>query len=32
LLGKSGFAVNHVICPEESFMRYIEQLIQYPEA
>ena len=32
LLGKSGFAVNHVICPEESVMRYIEQLIQYPEA
>jgi trk system potassium uptake protein TrkA len=32
LLGKSGFAVDHVICPEESVMRYIEQLIQYPEA
>jgi len=32
LLSKSGFAVDHVICPEESVMRYIEQLIQYPEA
>ena len=32
LLGKSGFAVDHVICPEESVMRCIEQLIQYPEA
>ncbi len=32
LLGKSGFAVDHVICPEESVMRYIQQLIQYPEA
>jgi trk system potassium uptake protein TrkA len=31
-LSKSGFAVDHVICPEESVMRYIEQLIQYPEA
>ncbi len=32
LLGKTGFSVDHVICPEESVMRYIEQLIQYPEA
>ena len=32
LLGRSGFAVDHVICPEESVMRYIHQLIQYPEA
>lgn len=32
LLDKTGFAVDHVICPEESVMRYIEQLIQYPEA
>ncbi len=32
LLGKTGFAVNHVICPEESVMRYIHQLIDYPEA
>ena len=32
LLDKTGCAVDHVICPEESVMRYIEQLIQYPEA
>ena len=32
LLGKTGFSVDHVICPEESVMRYIQQLIQYPEA
>ena len=32
LLGKAGFAVDHVICPEESVMRYIHQLIDYPEA
>ncbi len=32
LLGKSGFAVDHVICPEESVMRHIHQLIDYPEA
>ncbi len=32
LLGKSGFAVDHVICPEASVTRYIHQLISYPEA
>jgi trk system potassium uptake protein TrkA len=32
LLGKSGFAVDNVICPEESVTRYIHQLISYPEA
>ena len=32
LLGKQGFAVDHVICPEESVTRYIHQLISYPEA
>jgi trk system potassium uptake protein TrkA len=32
LLGKAGFAVDHVICPEESVMRTIHQLIDYPEA
>lgn len=32
LLGKTGFAVDHVICPEESVTRYIHQLISYPEA
>ena len=32
LMGKNGFAVDRVICPEESVMRYIHQLIDYPEA
>lgn len=32
LLGKGGFAVDHVICPEESVTRYIHQLIRHPEA
>ncbi|MDP2367175.1 Trk system potassium transporter TrkA [Rhodoferax sp.] len=32
LLGPDGFGVDHVICPEESVMRYILQLIDYPEA
>ncbi len=32
LLGKNGFGVSHVICPEESVMHYIHQLIDYPEA
>ena len=32
LLASDGFAVDHVICPEESLMHYINQLIAYPEA
>ena len=32
LMSKAGFAVDRVICPEESVMRYIHQLIDYPEA
>ena len=32
LMGKNGFAVDRVICPEESVMRHIHQLIDYPEA
>ena len=32
LLGNNGFAVDHVICPEESVTRYIHKLISYPEA
>ncbi len=32
LMGKGGFAVDQVICPEESVMRFIHQLIEYPEA
>jgi trk system potassium uptake protein TrkA len=32
LMGKQGFAVDEVICPEESLTTYIRKLIQYPEA
>ncbi len=32
LMDKEGFGVDHVICPEESVMRTILQLIDYPEA
>jgi trk system potassium uptake protein TrkA len=32
LLDRSGFAVSHVICPEESVTRYVRKLIDYPEA
>ncbi|KJS71621.1 MAG: potassium transporter peripheral membrane component [Comamonadaceae bacterium BICA1-1] len=32
LMAKGGFAVDQVICPEESVMHFIHQLIQYPEA
>src|SRR6478672_3635817 len=32
LLQRTGFAVDHVICPEESVVRYIQKLIDYPEA
>ncbi|MBM3370247.1 MAG: Trk system potassium transporter TrkA [Betaproteobacteria bacterium] len=32
LLARDGFAVDRVICPEESVTRTIEQLISYPEA
>jgi len=32
LLGKDGFAVDCVICPEESLTRYIGKLVEYPEA
>jgi trk system potassium uptake protein TrkA len=32
LMSKTGFAVDHVICPEESVTRYIRQLIAHPEA
>jgi trk system potassium uptake protein TrkA len=31
-LGKEGFAVNQVICPEDSVTRTIRKLIEYPEA
>ena len=32
LLGKGGFSVDHVICPEESLVKYVQKLIDYPEA
>jgi trk system potassium uptake protein len=32
LMGKEGFAVDEVICPEESLTTYIRKLIEYPEA
>ena len=32
LMDKEGFAVDRVICPEESLTRYIFKLIEYPEA
>lgn len=32
LMDKSGFAVDQVICPEESVTRTIRKLIEYPEA
>ena len=32
LLGKEGFAVDRIICPEESLTRYIGKLIEYPES
>lgn len=32
LLAKEGFAVDHVICPEESVVRYVQKLIDFPQA
>jgi trk system potassium uptake protein len=32
LLGKNGFSVDQVICPEQSVTAYIRKLIEYPEA
>ena len=32
LLGKDGFGVDRIICPEESLTRYIGKLVEYPEA
>ena len=32
MTGRDGFAVDHVICPEESVTRTIGKLIEYPEA
>lgn len=32
VMQRTGFAVDAVICPEESLTRYIRKLVQYPEA
>lgn len=32
VLGKDGFAVDRIICPEESVTNYIRKLVEYPEA
>jgi trk system potassium uptake protein len=32
IMGKTGFAVDQVICPEDSVTSYIRKLIEYPEA
>jgi trk system potassium uptake protein TrkA len=32
LVGPQGFAVDHVLCPEDSLTRYIGKLVEYPEA
>ncbi|ODS90500.1 MAG: Trk system potassium transport protein TrkA [Comamonas sp. SCN 65-56] len=32
LLSKEGFAVDHILCPEDSLTRYIGLLVEYPEA
>lgn len=32
LMGRDGFAVDQVICPEASVTSYIRKLIEYPEA
>jgi trk system potassium uptake protein TrkA len=32
MLGKEGFAVDQVLCPEESVTTYIRKLIEHPEA
>ncbi|SDM04912.1 trk system potassium uptake protein TrkA [Oryzisolibacter propanilivorax] len=32
LLGKDGFGVDRIICPEDSLTRYIGKLVEYPEA
>jgi trk system potassium uptake protein TrkA len=32
VLGRDGFGVDRVICPEESITNYIRKLIEYPEA
>ena len=30
LLSREGFAVDHILCPENSLVRYIAKLVEYP--
>ena len=32
LMGREGFAVDHLLCPEETVTAYIRKLVEYPEA
>ena len=32
LLSREGFAVDHILCPEDSLVRYITKLVEYPGA
>jgi len=32
LLAPDGFAVDHILCPEDSLVRYIAKLVEYPDA
>ncbi len=32
LLSREGFAVDHILCPENSLVRYIAKLVEYPGA
>ncbi len=32
LVGPEGFAVDRILCPEDSLTRYIGKLVEYPEA
>jgi trk system potassium uptake protein len=32
LMGRDGFAIDHLLCPEETVTAYIRKLIEYPEA
>ncbi|WP_367066554.1 Trk system potassium transporter TrkA [Oryzisolibacter sp. LB2S] len=32
LLSREGFAVDHILCPENSLVRYISKLVEYPGA
>jgi len=32
LMGRDGFAVDHLLCPEQTVTAYIRKLVEYPEA